>query len=208
MLRTGLIAAAVLAFAAFAIWRPAPQPAFTTTAAAVAPPSSYTARYTARPARSRRAVFADGPAVVYVVGAVRRPGLYHLAAGSRVDDAVRAAGGLLPGADPAGVNLAARVQDGDEIVAPVFGESVRYASRTTRSRGSRTRSTKTPHAIVNVNTATAGELATVPGIGATIAARIVEIREQEGAYTTFDELLDVAGMTDSRLDRASPYLQL
>jgi competence protein ComEA len=77
-----------------------------------------------------------------------------------------------------------------------------------RTRSTRTRRTTKSHAVVNVNSADETQLAPVPGIGVTIAARIVAVREQEGAYQTFDELLDVAGMTQSRLDRALPYLQL
>ncbi|MGB6984634.1 MAG: helix-hairpin-helix domain-containing protein, partial [Candidatus Aquilonibacter sp.] len=134
-------------------------------------------------------------------------GLYHVVDGARIDDAVRAAGGFRNGADPAGVNLAARAGDGDEIFVPLLGESTRTTSLAKRSRTPRARSTKT-HAVVDVNTASADALASVPGIGATVAARIIEIRERDGALTTYDELLDVAGMTQSRLDRALPFLHL
>jgi competence protein ComEA len=78
---------------------------------------------------------------------------------------------------------------------------------TKRSRSPRARAIKSA-AIVDVNSASAQALASVPGLGAMIAARIVAIREQDGAFTTFDELLDVAGMTESRLARAQPYLRL
>ncbi|MGA8839702.1 MAG: helix-hairpin-helix domain-containing protein, partial [Candidatus Aquilonibacter sp.] len=144
---------------------------------------------------------------VYVAGAVARPGLYRVASGARIDDAVRAAGGLRADADAVEVNLAAHVSDGDEIAVPVLGQPSQRALNTKRTTHSRTRSGKT-RAIVDVNTAPAQALASVPGIGAAIAARIVEIREQDGTYTTFDELLDVAGMTESRLARAQPYLRL
>jgi competence protein ComEA len=144
--------------------------------------------------------------VVYVAGAVRRPGLYRLADGARIDDAIRAAGGERSDADPAAVNLAAHTNDGDEIYVPVVGEAT-PATRAARTRAPRKRASK-PHAIVNVNTASADLLASVPGIGSTIAARIVQIRDADGAFTTFDELLDVAGITQSRLDRARPYLRL
>lgn len=88
----------------------------------------------------------------------------------------------------------------------------RRARHRTRHRSRRTR--KAIHSrhrfagIVSVNTASADVLARVPGIGVAIAARIVTVREQEGAYASFDELLDVAGMTASRLDRARQYLSL
>jgi len=190
---------AVAGAIALAIWHPAPQqPAV----AVLGAPSR------ARPLiahHSRRTE--TGSALVYVVGAVRRPGLYQVSVDGRIDDAVRAAGGLRPDADPAGVNLAARTNDGDEIAVPVLGQTPMREMKSRRSAGRRRRSSKT-HAILDVNTASPQELSTVPGIGTTIAQRIVDVRQQDGAYTTFDELLDVAGMTQSRLDRAQSYLRL
>jgi competence protein ComEA len=111
--------------------------------------------------------------------------------------------------------LAARVNDGDEIAAARVGETLalparRTTSRTrTRTRSARTRSAKQPPASpVDVNIADAAALATVPGIGATLASRIVALREQDGRFASFDELLDVAGMTEARLERAQPYLSI
>jgi competence protein ComEA len=196
-----LIVLAIVALAALAIWHPAPPPALTATASepvAQAPRSN-----PRRVAPSAE----DGPAVVYVVGAVRHPGLYRIARSARIDDAIRAAGGLRDDADPAGVNLAARASDGDEIAVPTLGQPTRLTRNTKRAGGRGSRPSKSA-AIVDVNTATADVLASVPGLGATIAARIVQVREEEGAFTTFDQLLDVAGMTDSRLTRAQPYLRL
>jgi competence protein ComEA len=198
MLRA-LVVLAVVGLIAVAIWHPAPRPALTVGGALSA---------SVPPHRLRRALPAStGGAIVYVVGAVVRPGLYRIPEGARVDDAVRAAGGLAPGADPSGVNLAAHAGDGDEIFVPLLGESSRSTSPAKRTRTPRARTTKT-HTIVDVNTASAEALASVPGLGATVAARIVEIRERDGAFTTYDELLDVAGMTQSRLDRALPFLHL
>ncbi|HTZ55913.1 MAG TPA: helix-hairpin-helix domain-containing protein [Candidatus Acidoferrum sp.] len=194
-----LVLVGAAALVALAIWHPAPQAPL----AIAGQPSTV-----APPRHARRGLPAATPgAIVYVVGAVVRPGLYHLADDARANDAVRAAGGFRPGADPAAVNLAAHASDGDEIFVPLLGESSRSTSPTKRARAPRTRLVKT-HAIVDVNTASAQTLASVPGIGATVAARIVEIRARDGAFTTYDELLDVAGMTQSRLDRALPFLHL
>ena len=195
-----LILLAVIAVVAFAIWHPAPRAALVSAAPSADP------RPDPRAHARARTPGAMGAGLVYVVGAVARPGLYHIEAGSRIDDAVRSAGGLRADADPAGVNLAAHVSDGDEIAVPLLGEPT-HAANTKRTRNARARSGKT-HAIIDVNSASAAQLASVPGIGATIAARIVEIRTQDGAYRTFDELLDVAGMTESRLERAQPFLRL
>jgi competence protein ComEA len=190
---------------AIAIWRPVAQAPITI---ASPPAAGGFAPRTHHRSHVAAAAAGQGTSLIYVVGAVRRPGLYRVAPDGRIDDAIRAAGGLSPGADPAGVNLAARVSDGDEIAVPRIGETPRATSRLRRSRTARTHRKTKSHAIVDVNTADAAQLATVPGIGATIAARIVTVREQEGAFTTFDELLDVAGMTQSRLDRMQPYLRL
>ncbi len=152
----------------------------------------------------------DQAMVVYVTGAVKRPGLYQLRAGDRYAAAVELAGGLGAAADSAGVNLAQRASDGDEIDVPSVGE--RAGSSTTRRagphhRGRRRSATPPPGASIDVNAAAEAELAGVPGIGRAVAGRIVELRRREGNFTSLDELLDVAGMTASRLERARPYLR-
>src|SRR5581483_4527652 len=133
--------------------------------------------------------------VVYVTGAVERPGLYQLRGGDRYARAVALAGGLTPSADSAGVNLAQRALDGDEIDVPLAGEASRASTATRRSTGARHhRSRKRspappPDASVDINAADAAELAGVPGIGRAVAGRIVELRQREGSFTTLDELL-------------------
>ncbi len=188
----GLIIVAVV------IWRP--PAANVATAFAMQSASPIAPRHVRRNQR-----FAAVDNVVYVAGAVVHPGLYHLRDGARADDAVRSAGGLRPDADTGAINLAAHVADGDEVYVAVLG-----APTPRPARARRTRETKKKRVtdIFDLNTATPTQLATIPGIGATLAARIVEVRERDGAYETFDELLDVAGMTASRLARAEPYLRI
>lgn len=124
-------------------------------------------------------------------------------AGARAGDAIRLAGGPSAAADPWAVNLAARVQDGDEIYVPRAGERAVPAAK----RGRRSRATPAAAHDVDVNSADAETLGRVPGVGRAIAARIVELRERDGPYGSLDELLDVAGMTSGRLERARPFLQ-
>lgn len=168
------------------------------------------------------------PVVVYVAGEVLRPGVYRLPASGRVDDAVRAAGGQSAAADPVGVNLAERLRDGEEIVVPARGAAVpavasRRNSATSprrrrgsavaragtapkhRSSGKRGRKAP-PENPVDVNSADAATLETIPGIGPRLAERIVEFRETNGAFATPDELLDVNGISERLLDEISPYL--
>lgn len=126
--------------------------------------------------------------VVSVVGQVVRQGLVTLPAGSRVADAVDAAGGLLPGADASSVNLAAVVPDGAQIAVGVPGAASgpggAPASGGLPASGSR----------VDLNTATAGELDGLPGIGPVLAQRIVDHRTRNGPFRSVDQLDDVPGI--------------
>lgn len=193
---------AVLGIGAFALWHPArssfAEPVTAVTAAA-SPPALERRRH-----RGAERASADD-AVVYVAGAVAKPGLYHLRAGDRNARAVALAGGFTGAADAAGINLAARAQDGDEIYVPQSGETRR---RIVSPHHGRRHAGRTPAAgSVDVNGAAAEELARVPGIGRAVAQRIVELRQLQGPFASLDELLDVAGMTQSRLERARAYLR-
>lgn len=207
IVRIGLLAG-VLVLAAAALWHPAPNPALKTDASPAGAGLPNAGRRATRFAPRRTDERGD---VVYVAGAVRRAGLYPATAGERAAGAVVSAGGFASGADPSGVNLAAPVSDGDEIYVPLAGEashpssSRRHAHRRTHRRDA---STNAPLlSSVDVNAAGEDELAQVPGIGAAIAARIVALRAVDGTFTSLDQLLDVAGMTQTRLERARPYLR-
>ena len=162
-------------------------------------------------------------AMVYVAGEVVRPGVYPVRPDARAKDALALAGGTRPDADLIAVNLAAHLRDGDEIVVPVRGTRLAAPARTggaashgsgRRAHGPR-RSRRHGHARadepppagqVDVNAADAETLATVPGIGPGLAERIVAFRENNGAFASVDELLDVSGITDRRLDAMLPYV--
>ncbi len=164
-------------------------------------------------------------AVVYVAGAVVRPGVYSVPPDARVGDALARAGGGRPEADLVAVNLAARLHDGDEIAVPVRGaappprrgaaargehaRSGRGAHTARSGRGSHRRgrrNTEPPAEPVDLNRADAATLETLPGIGPALADRIVAFRELNGPFAGIDELLDVSGVTPRRLDDVSPYL--
>ena len=125
--------------------------------------------------------------VVSVVGLVARPGLVTLPSGARVADAVEAAGGLLPEADPASVNLAAVVADGEQLAVGVQG-AVPAAAPPTGDGGSGAASP------VNLNVATVADLDALPGIGPVLAQRIVDHRARQGRFGSVDQLNDVAGI--------------
>ena len=203
ILRIAFVAVA-LVVAMLLLRRPAPQPAIQTLPA----PSGGSLSAEPSPHHERRHALADDELVVYVVGAVKRPGLYRLRTGDRDSRAVALAGGLTAAADAAGVNLAQRAADGEEIDVPASGAVSASHPRPHRA-GTRRRhaAVSPPPASVDVNAADERQLAAVPGIGRAIAARIVMLRSREGNFASLDELLDVAGMTQGRLERARPYLR-
>ena len=141
---------------------------------------------------------ADVPMItVHVAGLVTRPGLVALAEGSRVADAVAAAGGLLPGAQIDSINLAALVVDGEQIIVPGPGTD----SPAEVSGGSGDQK-------IHLNTATAAELDALPGVGPVIAARIILFRETNGPFKTLEDLLDVPGIGEAKLADLRDHLQV
>jgi competence protein ComEA len=135
--------------------------------------------------------------VVHVDGAVVRPGVHELVDGSRVIDAIEAAGGLLVDADRERLNLAAPVADGQRVWVPWVGEEEPAVVPVIGGSGSATN--ESGQGVVNLNTADTAALETLPGIGPSIAAAIIRHRESEGLYQRVDDLLEVAGIGPSRL---------
>lgn len=151
-----------------------------------------------------------GQLVVDVVGAVRAPGVVSLPATARVLDAIRAAGGAAAGADLARLNLAAKVGDGARVAVPLIGRPppVVDPSAVTGSpdpaAGGATGAdagVASATAPVNLNSASAAELETLPGIGPSLAAAMVQERERNGPFRSVDELNRVPGIGPGRLAR-------
>jgi len=139
--------------------------------------------------RTAAHVVAPRPAllVVDVAGAVRRPGLHRLAPGSRVADAVAAAGGAAAKADLALLNLAAPLADGEQVLVPARGASAAIAGAS-------------PSGPLDLNTATAEQLDALPGIGPATAAKIVAFRRAHGPFRSVNELDAVPGIGPARID--------
>lgn len=125
--------------------------------------------------------------VIDVAGAVRRPGLYRLRAGSRIDDAIAAAGGVTAKAQLDAVNLAAPIADGEQVVVPGRG-AVGAPSANPPAAGS------SPTAPLDLNTATLEQLEALPGIGPVTAQKILDYRQAHGAFHAIAELEGVPGI--------------
>ena len=152
-----------------------------------------TARPTAPPIATPTAV----TIVVQVGGAVNAPGLVYLAAGARVDDAVKAAGGPTADADLSRLNLARRVGDGELIVVPKIGDPTSPPSGATPGRATATPTILAP---VNINTAGIEELDRLPGIGPAIAQRIIDYRNANGPFQRIEDIVKVRGIGPAEFD--------
>ena len=158
--------------------------------------------------------------VVHVVGKVRKPGLQRLPAGSRVADAVEAAGGAIKGADLARVNLARMLVDGEQVVVPAPGDPDPPGAPTAGGGGGGTRGSGGGSAAggsgtgsgggepVSINTADLSGLDTLPGVGPVLAQRILDWRTEHGRFTTVDELGEVSGIGEKMMERLRPLVTL
>jgi competence protein ComEA len=140
-------------------------------------------------------------ALVHVTGAVRRPGVYRLRDGSRVQDAVRRAGGARRGADLQALNLAAKVADAQQVVVPsrVAAGGARGATGTAASPPGGGARAAGPAAPVNLNSATVEQLDTLDGVGPATAQKIIDYRTQHGGFRSVDDLGNVPGIGPKRL---------
>jgi competence protein ComEA len=137
--------------------------------------------------------------LVHVVGGVRRPGLYRLDDGSRVDDAIRMAGGPKPKAALELINLAAPVADGQQVIVPLKGKAGTVGTADVPGA---------PPQPVHLNSATLEELDTLPGIGPVTAQKILDYRTEHGAFSSVEELDSVPGIGPARLAELKKLVDL
>jgi competence protein ComEA len=152
-------------------------------------------------ARGSVATSAAARVVVDVAGKVRRPGLYRLRAGSRVYDAIQAAGGARPGVHLSRLNLAAMVVDGQQILVGIAGGAPAPASAPASAGAS-------PVGLVDLNTATLDQLDALPGIGPVTAQYILDWRTAHGSFTSVDQLDDVTGIGPAKLADLRPLVSI
>jgi competence protein ComEA len=177
---------------------PVPIPATTAASGSAAPLAT-------PPTASTKGAAGSGPGAdvtVDIAGKVRRPGVATLPAGSRVVDALRKAGGARTGVDLSSLNLARVLVDGEQILvgraAPTGGMAANASTAAPDPVGS----------LVNLNTATAEQLDTLPGVGPVTAQKILEWRSAHGAFSAVDELLEVDGIGEKTLADMAPHVTL
>jgi competence protein ComEA len=144
---------------------------------------------------------ATGEVVVDVAGKVRRPGIVRLPVGSRVVDALEAAGGVRRGVDVSSLNLARVLVDGEQVVVGLPtppGVAATAAPASPPAGG--------PTSLVNVNTATQAELESLPGVGPVTAQAILQWRTDNGAFSAVDELMEVSGIGEATLAEIAPFV--
>jgi len=179
-----VVAAAVVVIAAGWAWwarpraEPLDPPAIAATEGASAAPGSTGAGQ-------------EAEVVVAVTGKVRRPGLVRLPAGSRVADAVQAAGGSLPGADLTMLNLARKVTDGELIAVGIAAAAEGGGTDPAAATGGK----------VNINSADLTQLQSLPGIGPVLAQAILDHRTKHGPFGSVADLRQVSGIGDTRYEQ-------
>ena len=137
--------------------------------------------------------------LIHVAGKVKRPDVYPLLAGSRVSDAIKAAGGANKGVDLGDINLARVLIDGEQVYVGYVPKA-----NSNSSKGSKSRFT----GVININRGTKAEFDSLTGIGPVIASRIINYRNTNGPFLALDDLLKVSGIGSKTLERIRPRLSL
>src|SRR5215207_4381869 len=144
-----------------------------------------------------RPVPTEKPLIVHITGAVPRPGVYALAQGSRVQDAISAAGGFLADAEKTGINLARALEDGEQLDIPYMeGSSPVLATEAPIATDASSSSE-----LININFASLAELDLLPGIGPTTGQKIIDYREQNGPFLTTEDIINVSGIGPGTYER-------
>jgi len=137
----------------------------------------------------------EKPVIVYITGAVPRPGVYALPKNARVQDAISAAGGFLAEAEKSQINLAALLEDGEKLDIPYLeGASPVLATPVPDVVTSTTE-------LININTASQAELETLPAVGEKTAQKIIEYREQNGPFLNIEDIINVSGVGPGNYER-------
>ena len=151
---------------------------------------------------------------VHVTGEVKNPGVVKIKEGSRIEDIIEAAGGLTENADITNINLAYVVEDGVKIKIPAVGDDElskeSYIIEGMGENFSIAEGNVENHSnsLININTATQSELETLPGIGPSIASRIIEYRNQNGKFKTVNDIKNVTGIGNNKFEKIKEFIKV
>lgn len=171
---------------------------------------------------SKNTQYEEELVIVHITGSVKNPGIVKLQQGSRIEDAIQSAGGLTENADISKVNLAYVLEDGikiripsldeegieeDDILIEGSGENVIQETDTNININSNTTS-KSTNKTININKATEIELQTLPGIGGSLASKIIEYREQNGKFSSIEDIKNVNGIGESKYNNIKDLISV
>ena len=149
---------------------------------------------------------------VHITGEVKKSGVVKIKEGSRIEDIIKAAGGLTENADITNVNLAFVVEDGMKIRIPSVNEEKTDEDYITEDSGKGVimtdENTSTSSSVININTASESELEQLPGIGPSISSRIVEYRNKNGKFKSIEDIKNVTGIGDSKFDKIKSLIRV
>ena len=150
--------------------------------------------------------------MVHIIGGVAKPGVVKIKEGGRIEDAIEAAGGLTEDSDISNVNLAYVLDDGVKVKIPTIDDESKETEETYISEDSGKnvimQEDEKAGSIVNINKATQTELETLPGIGPSLAGRIISYREQNGKFKKIEDIKNVAGIGDSKFENIKDFIKV
>jgi competence protein ComEA len=145
--------------------------------------------------------------MIYITGEVVNPGVFELPHGSRVKDAVDAAGGVTVDAQPGAINFSLKISDEDHIIVPKFGEELSetiisvVSSQSAEGAGAQSQ-------LVNINTASNDELQKLPGIGPVMAGRILDYREKNGPFDSIRDIINISGIGEKTFESIADLISV
>lgn len=145
------------------------------------------------------------PVVIYVTGAVKNPGVVELNSSQRLKDAIELVGGFTEDADIGSINLAEFVKDEQHYVVTKIGETP-SPQTVSSNTGTTTPNTANNNALININTATKEELKSLNGIGDALSQRIIDFREQNGAFSDIESIKNVSGIGEKKFEGIKDYI--
>lgn len=149
----------------------------------------------------------DEQIVIHIAGQVVNPGIVKLKDGARIVEAIEAAGGITADANLEKINLAYILEDGMKVYIPSINDEEENNYVTTSSNGISSNSSSSKQNLkININTASVEDFEQIPGIGSSIASRIVEYRKENGKFATIEDIKNVSGIGDSKFNNIKNYI--